>query len=282
MSKWKILVIDDEIGPRQALRMIFEPEHHVIVAEGALDGLARVETDEPDLVFCDIRMPEMSGLEVLRRIKAARPDTEVIMITAYASLDTAQEALRAGASDYLLKPYGVDEVTAAAQHAFDRIRARAAAQARDQQLTQVTGDLAAKLLEHAQQGDPQEVPDVMLVEDEEALLAAMQAYLRDAGLRVQAFHRGRPALAQIARYAQQGGAVPRVVVTDLRLPDFLGLHLARRAKEWLPAISVILTTAERIEPENAPYLDALLPKPFSLPDLLAHVQTHLRPAEVPS
>jgi len=281
MSKWKILVIDDEVGPRQALRMIFEPDHHVILADGALDGLARVETDEPDLVFCDIRMPEMSGLEVLRRIKAIRPETEVIMITAYASLDTAQEALRAGATDYLLKPYGVDEVTAAAQHAFDRIRARATAKARNRQLAQVTEDLAHKLLEHSQGGDSQDVPDVVLVEDDEALLAAMQAYLRDAGLRVQAFDRGRPALAQIAHYAQQGDATPRVVVTDLRLPDFLGLHLARRAKEWLPEVYVILTTAERIEPEYAPYLDAVLTKPFSLPDLLAHVQAHLRPAEVP-
>lgn len=280
MSQWKILVIDDEVGPREALRMIFQPDHHVILADGPLEGLARVEEDKPDLVFCDIRMPEMSGLEVLRRIKATRPETEVIMITAYATLDSAQEALRAGATDYLLKPYGVDEVTAAAERAFERIRARQRGERHEQQLAQATEDLAARLLEHQGEDLADAVPQVILVEDDPALLAAMAAYLRSAGLRVALFDHGRPALAQIAQYAEQGAGGPRIVVTDLRLPDFLGLHLARRAKQWLPDVSVLLLTAENIELANAPYLDAVLNKPFPLPDLLTQVQAHLHPAEI--
>jgi len=68
----------------------------VTVAEGPREGLAVFEEEGADVVICDIRMPEMSGLEVLRRLKASGSDVEVIMMTGYASLDSAQEALRSG------------------------------------------------------------------------------------------------------------------------------------------------------------------------------------------
>ena len=115
-----ILVIDDEAGPRESLRMILHLDHDVRLAAGGLQGLDMIVEDPPDLVFLDIRMPGMDGSEVLRRIKEMAPDVEVAMITAYAAIASAQDAMRLGALDYITKPFGVAEVNAVVDRALAR------------------------------------------------------------------------------------------------------------------------------------------------------------------
>ncbi len=115
-----IIVIDDEAGPRESLRMILHLDHDVRMAAGGLEGLDMIAENPPDLVFLDIRMPGMDGSEVLRRIKETVPDTEVAMITAYGAVTTAQEAMRLGALDYITKPFGVVEVSAVVDRALAR------------------------------------------------------------------------------------------------------------------------------------------------------------------
>ena len=120
MENPRVLVIDDESGPRDSLRMILMNDYQVILADGAVRGLRLAKQHCPDLVFLDIKMPEMDGTEVLRRLKDIDPEVEVVLITAYAAVDTAQQAVRHGAIDYITKPFSVDEIAAVADRAITR------------------------------------------------------------------------------------------------------------------------------------------------------------------
>ncbi|GEM_PF-568406 len=117
-----IVVVDDEAGPRESLRMILNQDHEVRMASNGPDALDLIREKVPDLVFLDIRMPEMEGTEVLRRIKEMAPECEVAMITAYAAVQSAQRAMRLGALDYITKPFGVAEVEAVVERALARRR----------------------------------------------------------------------------------------------------------------------------------------------------------------
>ncbi len=105
-----ILVVDDELGPRESLRMILRDDYSVQTAASGKQALEILQKDEYDLIILDIRMPEMNGIDLLKVIREQAPDTQVIMITAYASIDTATEALRLGAIDYLIKPFEITSV----------------------------------------------------------------------------------------------------------------------------------------------------------------------------
>jgi two-component system, NtrC family, sensor kinase len=105
-----VLVVDDEESIRHLMRMTLELDgYRVLTAEDGPSALEMFEKEEPEVVFLDVRMPGMDGIEVLRRIKEANPDTEVIIITGHGDLDMAVECLRKEASNFLTKP--VDDET---------------------------------------------------------------------------------------------------------------------------------------------------------------------------
>jgi putative two-component system response regulator len=111
-SMEKILVIDDELAPRESIRMVLKDLYAVSTAEGAHEGIDMIDVDPVDLIVMDIKMPRMDGITALQEIKKKHPDTEVILLTAYASLETARDAIRYGAFDYLIKPFDKDDVLA--------------------------------------------------------------------------------------------------------------------------------------------------------------------------
>ncbi|GER79452.1 MAG: DNA-binding response regulator [Anaerolineaceae bacterium] len=101
----RVLIIDDEASLRQTLtRILQRAGHEVTSAESGEQGLELVAGGDFDIVYMDLRMPGMPGLEALKRIHAARPDLPVILFTAQPDVNSAVEALRLGATDYLLKP----------------------------------------------------------------------------------------------------------------------------------------------------------------------------------
>src|SRR6267154_4870577 len=102
----QVLVIDDELGPRESLRMLLKPNYQVYTAENVETGLRILREKNPDVVISDIRMPGTSGIDGLRKIREIDPHVAVIMLTGFGALDTAQEALRLGANDYINKPFG--------------------------------------------------------------------------------------------------------------------------------------------------------------------------------
>jgi PAS domain S-box-containing protein len=125
----RILVVDDELGPREALRMILKSKYQVLTAVNGPDALQVLSHTPPEIVMLDIKMREMNGIEVLRAIKETDATIEVIMMTAFASLQTARDAIAYGASEYLLKPFSKKEVEDAVEKAIKRRSERTGTQA---------------------------------------------------------------------------------------------------------------------------------------------------------
>jgi two-component system response regulator PilR (NtrC family) len=117
----RILVVDDERSMRELLMIVLRREgHQVQLAEDGKAAVALLEHHAIDVLISDIKMPGMSGVDVLRAAKRIDPDIVGIMITAYASTESAVEALRLGAYDYLTKPFDVEELKAKVNNALER------------------------------------------------------------------------------------------------------------------------------------------------------------------
>ena len=109
MPPGRILVVDDEMNIRGALVTIARKERLPSTWGGnGEEALEQLEAAPAELVLTDLRMPGIGGMEFLRRLKQKWPDTEVVVMTAYGSIDTAVEAMRCGAYDYLTKPIDRD------------------------------------------------------------------------------------------------------------------------------------------------------------------------------
>ena len=116
-----ILVVDDEINIRGALVTMLEKKgHQVRGVATAEEGLVQLEAAPAELVITDLRMPGIGGMEFLRRLKGTWPDTEVVVMTAYGSIDTAVEAMRCGAYDYLTKPIDRERFPIVVDKALER------------------------------------------------------------------------------------------------------------------------------------------------------------------
>ena len=118
----RILVVDDESMVREYLeRALTRVGHHVQTAESGEDALEQVARGVPDVVLCDIRMPGIDGMEVLRRLKEQRPDVQVVMMTAFGTIRSALDAAQQGAFDYLQKPFeNMDDVLLTVRNALER------------------------------------------------------------------------------------------------------------------------------------------------------------------
>lgn len=108
-----VLIVDDQAGVRYLLEILVkESGHKVYTAQNGVEAVDKVRALKPDLVFMDVRMPIMGGLEALGKIKMIAPRTEVIMMTAYSAEDTATIAMQKGAFMCMSKPFDVEEVKA--------------------------------------------------------------------------------------------------------------------------------------------------------------------------
>jgi len=121
-SRVRVLVIDDELGPRESLRMLLKKEFDVVCAESVDEGVDKLREAPRDLVIMDIRMPGKSGIEGLGEIRKIDKLVSVVMLTGYGSLETAQQALRLGANDYLNKPFDTKEMQATVTRYAERTR----------------------------------------------------------------------------------------------------------------------------------------------------------------
>ena len=121
MTMAKILVIDDERSIRNSMKDILSFEgHEVVLAENGMEGLVSVKTEKPEVVFCDIKMPKMEGIEVLERIKEFTSDVPVIMISGHGTIDTAIEAIKKGAYDFIEKPLDLNRILITIKNATDK------------------------------------------------------------------------------------------------------------------------------------------------------------------
>ena len=122
-AKFKVLVIDDEAAMRDSCRMILEKEgFDTDTAENGLIGLEKIEADRPDFVIIDLKMPRISGQEVLEKVREIDRDIIPIVITGYATVESAVEAMKKGAYDFLPKPFSPEELRIIMRRGLERKR----------------------------------------------------------------------------------------------------------------------------------------------------------------
>ena len=117
----KILIIDDEKSIRKTLREILEYEsYEVNDAENGMEGLELLKKNEYDMILCDIKMPKMDGIEVLEQIQKITSDTPVVMISGHGNIDTAVDAIKKGAYDFIQKPLDLNRLLITVRNAMDK------------------------------------------------------------------------------------------------------------------------------------------------------------------
>ena len=117
-----ILVVDDDESMRDILKSILDSAYHVLTVPDGASALSTLEERHVDIVLLDLCMPDMSGLEVLKKIKENRPHTVVIMITVVHEVKSAVHAIQLGAFDYINKDFDYDEIRALVGRAVDHLR----------------------------------------------------------------------------------------------------------------------------------------------------------------
>ena len=106
-----LLVVDDEASLRDFLTIVFEEEGWRVEAAGSLaEARSMLARNEPDVILCDLMVPDGSGIDLLREVKTSNPSVALVMITAHTSTKSAVEALKAGAFDYIAKPFDIEEL----------------------------------------------------------------------------------------------------------------------------------------------------------------------------
>lgn len=119
----KILIIDDEKHIRNSLKDIFEtenPKNEVDLAADGMEGLLAVKSKDYDIIFCDIKMPQMDGIEVLDRLRTDLPDTPIVMISGHGDIETAVGCIKKGAFDFIEKPMDMNRLLITLRNALDK------------------------------------------------------------------------------------------------------------------------------------------------------------------
>ncbi len=120
-KKPQILIVDDEEIARNNIEHILKKEnYHVVTAANGIEAIEKIEATVFDVVLTDLKMEKVDGLGVLEKVKSKYPDTQVIMITAYAAIDTAIEAIKKGAFHYIAKPFRLEEVRTTVKQALEK------------------------------------------------------------------------------------------------------------------------------------------------------------------
>ncbi len=140
-----VLVIDDEQGPRESLRMVLKYDYEMFLADRVDAGVKLLREKNPDLVIMDIRMPEKSGIEGLQEIREINPTVSIVMLTGFGDLDTAQQAIRHGATDYLQKPFDVDEMQEVVKKYVERSKLHSRKKQAQEELTKMTQSLGREV-----------------------------------------------------------------------------------------------------------------------------------------
>lgn len=168
----KILVIDDELSICKGCQRIFEEEGHSIkFALSGREGLEQVDTEVFDVAIIDLKMPDIDGLEVMRSIKEKQPSLAMIMITGYASVPTAVEAIKVGAEDFIPKPFTPDEILTVVNKVLERLPQ----QPGEEEAPQPAAVFAPELEPAA----PEETPEVFI--DADQVMSVLNRAVADGG-----------------------------------------------------------------------------------------------------
>jgi two-component system response regulator PilR (NtrC family) len=116
-----ILIVDDEQSYRQLLSLVFESDGHAVkTAMNGREALEMLQTEPADVIISDVKMPDMDGIAMLRAVRETQPDLAVVLMTAFASVETAREAFKLGADDFIQKPFDVEELKLIVKKALEK------------------------------------------------------------------------------------------------------------------------------------------------------------------
>jgi DNA-binding NtrC family response regulator len=115
-----ILIVEDELSVRESLRMILKTKYEVHTAADGNEALERLQKDKIDLVTLDLKMPGLSGIDVLREIKRRNADIEVVVVSAYGNPQNLREANRYGAGDFITKPFNAPDLINSVNKSLER------------------------------------------------------------------------------------------------------------------------------------------------------------------
>jgi DNA-binding NtrC family response regulator len=231
----RILIVDDDVSMSKTMAMVLKKKgYHVTVADSGFDAIGKVKDNPYDMIFMDIRMPGMNGVEAFEEIQKIRPDAVVMMMTAFAVEDLVKKALDEGAYGIIYKPLDIDKIIASIEEVKDR---------------------EAGML-------------IMVVDDDPGITKSLRAILMMKGHRVGVATNGEEAISMA-----QGNNYD-VIFIDMKLPTINGLLTYRALKKVHPGIIAVVMTAYReettplIERALAESAYSVLFKPFDMEVLL--------------
>jgi len=238
-----VLVIDDEVVIVKLLETFLESQgYQTFRAHSGEEGLNIIENNKIDVVIADIRLDGISGLDVLEKVKADKPDCEVIIITGFGTQEIAIQALRRGAIDYIEKPIRMDELTTALRRAQEKLSTKK--------------ELSYK---HT----------LLVIDDEDEIVKRLKKFLEKEGYEVLGAHSGEEGLNIIENHKID------VIITDIKMNDMDGVQVLQRAKRLYQDIEGIVVTGYReqelaIRSLRAGAIDYIA-KPINLDELLFSV-----------
>lgn len=230
-----ILIVDDDVSMSKTLSAVLKRKgYNVTVADSGFDAIGMVKNNPYDMIFMDVRMPGMDGVEAFERIQKIRPDAVVMMMTAFAVEDLVQKALNEGAYGIIYKPLDIDKIIAS----LDDVKKK------------------------------KEGMLIMVVDDDPGIAKTLRAILVMKGHRVGVATNGEEAIGMA-----QGNDYD-VIFIDMKLPTINGLLTYRALKKVHPGIIAVLITAYReetaplVERALAESAYSVLFKPFDMEALL--------------
>jgi len=242
-EKTSILIVDDNVSIHQSMSFILEGKGYAVTtAQDGPEAIEKIKETPFSIVFMDIKMPLMNGVETYRRIKEFRPEIAVVMMTAYAVEDLVAEALEEGAFGVIYKPLDMEEVIAIIEQARD-----------------------------AQRG-----AFILVVDDDPDICTTLKNVLLEKGNNVSIAHTGEEAVAMAKNEAYD------IIFIDMQLPTINGLETYLAIRAIRPEVVAVMITAYRQEMadlvqealNNDAY--ACLYKPFEMEELLRLVDEILK------
>jgi len=242
-EKTSILIVDDNVSIHQSMSFILEGKGYAVTtAQDGPEAIEKIKETPFSIVFMDIKMPLMNGVETYRRVKELRPEIAVVMMTAYAVEDLVAEALEEGAFGVIYKPLDMEEVIAIIEQARD-----------------------------AQRG-----AFILVVDDDPDICTTLKNVLLEKGNNVSIAHTGEEAVAMAKNEAYD------IIFIDMQLPTINGLETYLAIRAIRPEVVAVMITAYRQEMadlvqealNNDAY--ACLYKPFEMEELLRLVDEILK------
>ena len=203
----RILVVEDEAAARDALVRLLETDYHVAACDTAETAEAKLETFRPDVVLTDVRLPGSSGLQLLPKVRERIPECIVLVMTAYSSVESAVEAMRAGANDFIVKPINVDALELVLEREL-------AHQKTALEVKRLREQLVDRIEDEEMWGDSAEMQSVLLTASDVASSMATVLITGDSGT-------GKEVLARFLHRRSERSEAPMVAVNCGAIPETL-------------------------------------------------------------